>query len=132
MMSSDPTLLDLLAVQSDNDLDTTLPDPVPSGTLSGSSPSGNLHVSRSKRKSTLSRQSTEPKCFSSARTGDYDGRSTKRLKVDQSVSSCDESIATSKAIYQLLTTSNDDASTEAFNAIERLYSPEDSGEKIDR
>ncbi len=150
-MSSEPTLLELLAVPSDNDFDKlSQTDPGPSEGPSCSAPSGNPPESKSsmKRKAAKADNAVNRDEFSAVQQqmsvmagametlqntimASMAGQPGKRQKVDQVVSSSDESVATTKVIEDLLGPSDVDASTEALSAIEQLYSGEDSGEKID-
>ena len=153
-MSSDPTLLDLLAMPSDNDFDVSQPEPgpsgAPSGDPSGSGPSGKSQVPKSAKRKVakvtksnavdreefttlqqqMSRLAEAMEKLQDNVMASMAQQPSKKQKTDQTVSSSDESVSTNNVVEDLLKSSNDEASTDALSNIEQLYSTEDSGEKI--
>ena len=123
-MSSKPSLLDLLAFQSDSDFYMTQVDPGPSGRGTMQAVLQAPFLSALRRLPSL-RQQQLKKIFKKRQTRRRDEFSalqqmgTTAEKFDQTVSSSDESVTTKRMFENLLEPSNDGASAEALNAIEQ-------------
>ena len=150
-MSTDPTLQELLDLQSDGEFDMSQldPGPGPSGSsVACGNPQETLPTPAGKRKKSSAKTAVSRDEFCSLQSqmasmaeametlqstilsSLEEGRPAKKPKTDQTVSSSDESVSTAKVIDDLLKPSNDEASAEVLTAIEQFYSTDDAGEKI--
>ena len=147
-MSSEPTLLDLLASDSEQLITQLDPGQSTSGSIAGGNPPASASPVKPKKKTirTINVVNREEftamqekmtviaeamQTLQSTVMSSLDNRPVKRQKTDEMVTSSDESIATDKAIDNLLRPGNEEASDEVLDAIDQFYSSEDSGEKVD-
>ena len=148
-MSSEPTLLDLLASDSELGLTQLDPGPSTSGSIAGSKPPAPSSSAKPKKRAAKTTEVVSREEFAAVQdkmaviaeamqtlqstvVSALDSRPAKRQKTDETVSSSDESIVTDKAIELLLQVQEKDGTSgRVLDDIEQFYSSEDAGEKVD-